>query len=118
MGRSRRISRPAKNIGVAKADEAVSADAGGGRRLIRDSDAYCSGRSASEDSLEAEFFNTFQRLANRLDLGHFRRDLTDKPVRFFCVGGTYLVVYDPAADPGEILRVLHGSRDAVAEPNE
>jgi len=65
--------------------------------------------------LESEFFSTFQRLAERPDLCHFRRDLTDKAVRFFALRGTYLVVYDPAANPLEILRVLHGSRDAVAE---
>jgi plasmid stabilization system protein ParE len=70
---------------------------------------------AAADRLESEFFSTFQRLAERPDLGHFRRDLTDKKVRFFAVGGTYLIVYDPVAHPLEILRVLHGSRDAVAE---
>jgi plasmid stabilization system protein ParE len=43
------------------------------------------------DQLEAEFFDVFQRLAERPDLGHFRRDLTDKPVRFFNVRGTYLI---------------------------
>jgi antitoxin ParD1/3/4/toxin ParE1/3/4 len=69
----------------------------------------------SADQLEAEFFDTFQRLAERPDLGHFRRDLTDKPVRFFNVRGTYLIVYDPARDPITIIRVLHGSRDAMAE---
>jgi plasmid stabilization system protein ParE len=67
------------------------------------------------DQLEAEFFETFQRLTVRPDLGHFRRDLTDKPVRFFNVRGTYLIVYDPAKDPISIIRVLHGSRDAITE---
>jgi plasmid stabilization system protein ParE len=67
------------------------------------------------DQLEAEFFDAFQRLAERPDLGHFRGDLTGKPVRFFTVRGTFLVVYDPARDPIAIIRVLHGSRDAVAE---
>jgi plasmid stabilization system protein ParE len=40
------------------------------------------------DRLEIEFFNAFQRIAERPDLGHFRRDLTEKPVRFFTVRGT------------------------------
>jgi plasmid stabilization system protein ParE len=70
---------------------------------------------AAADRLESEFFSAFQRLAERPDLGHFRRDLTDKTVRFLAVRETYLVVYDPVARPLEILRVLHGSRDAVAE---
>src|SRR5579862_4481247 len=67
------------------------------------------------DGLEAEFFNAFERLAVRPDLGHFRRNLTDKPVRFFAVRGTYLVVYDPAANPLAIIRVLHGAPDAMME---
>jgi len=39
------------------------------------------------DRLEADIFNACQRLAEKPDLGHFRRDLTDKPVRFFAVRG-------------------------------
>ena len=69
------------------------------------------------DTLESEFFLNFQRLADRPDLGHFRHDLTDKPVRFFCVRHVYLIVYDPTEDGVIILRVLHGSRDAVEELN-
>src|SRR5580700_10719235 len=63
------------------------------------------------DRLEADFFHACQRIADRPDLGHFRRDLTDKPVRFFAVRGTYLIVHDPASEPLEVLRVLHGARD-------
>jgi plasmid stabilization system protein ParE len=63
------------------------------------------------DRLENEVMQTCERLADRPDLGHFRRDLTEKPVRFFPVRGTYLVVYDPAAEPLEVLRVLHAARD-------
>ena len=70
---------------------------------------------AVADGLEADFFNAFERVTARPDLGHFRRDLSDKPVRFFTVRGTYLVVYDPAADPLVIVRVLHGARDALVE---
>ena len=67
------------------------------------------------DGLEVEFFDVCQRLADRPGLGHFRRDLTDKPVRFFPVRGTYLIVYDPASEPLEILRVLHGAREVATE---
>jgi len=35
------------------------------------------------DGLEGDILNACQRLAERPDLGHFRRDVTDKPVRFF-----------------------------------
>jgi plasmid stabilization system protein ParE len=67
------------------------------------------------DRLEDDFFNACKQLAGKPDLGHFRRDLTDKPVRFFPVRGTYLIVYDPATEPLEIIRVLHGARDVTAE---
>lgn len=67
------------------------------------------------DHVEADLLNACQRLANRPDLGHFRRDLTDKPVRFFAVRDTYLVVYDPVSEPLEIIRVLHGARDVSAQ---
>src|SRR5438094_8129709 len=70
---------------------------------------------ASADRLESEILDTCQRLADRPDLGHFRRDLTDKPVRFFALRGTYLIVYDPATKPLEIIRVLHGARDVSSE---
>ena len=54
-------------------------------------------------------------IGERPDLGHFRRDLTDKPVRFFAVRDTYLIVYDPASMPLEVIRVLHGARDVSAQ---
>src|SRR5215204_4818358 len=67
------------------------------------------------DCLEAEVFDACVRLAERPHLGHFRRDLTDKPVRFFPVRGTYLIVYDPATEPLEVIRILHGARDVTAD---
>ena len=67
------------------------------------------------DRLEVDILNACQKLAERPDLGHFRRDLTDKPVRFFLVRDNYLIVYDPASEPLTVLRVLHGARDATAE---
>jgi plasmid stabilization system protein ParE len=63
------------------------------------------------ERLENEIVQACERLADRPDLGHFRRDLTDKPVRFFPVRANYLVVYDSASEPLEVLRVLHGARD-------
>ena len=51
-----------------------------------------------------------RRLAEHPGLGHYREDLTDKPVRFFPVY-SFLLIYDPASDPLEIVRVLHGAQD-------
>lgn len=44
--------------------------------------------------------------------GHRRTDLTAKPVLFWGVY-SYLVVYRPNTKPLEILRVIHGARDAA-----
>lgn len=43
-------------------------------------------------------------------MGHRREDLTDKPVRFFPVY-SFLIIYDPASTPLEIVRVLRGAQD-------
>jgi antitoxin ParD1/3/4 len=67
------------------------------------------------DEVENDLFSACERVAAKPDLGHFRRDLTDKPVRFFTVRANYLVVYDPASEPLQILRFLHGARDVAAE---
>ena len=67
------------------------------------------------DRLETDILKTCQKLAERPGLGHFRADLTDKPVRFLLVRDNYLIVYEPESEPLEVLRVLHGARDAAAE---
>lgn len=67
------------------------------------------------DRVEEEILQACVRLAARPDLGHFRRDLTDKAVRFYPVRGTYRVVYDPMPEPLEVIRILHGARDATVE---
>jgi len=41
--------------------------------------------------------------------GHWRRDLTDEPVKFFPVY-SYLIVYRPDTKPLEIVAILHGHR--------
>lgn len=41
--------------------------------------------------------------------GHVREDLTERPVKFWPLF-SYLIVYDPAKKPVEIVRVLHGRR--------
>lgn len=42
--------------------------------------------------------------------GHWRRDLTDEPVRFFPVY-SWLVVFLPETKPLQIVAIFHGHRD-------
>jgi antitoxin ParD1/3/4/toxin ParE1/3/4 len=49
-------------------------------------------------------------LASMPGAGHWRRDLTDEPVRFFAVY-SYLIVYRPETKPLQVAAILHGSRD-------
>lgn len=60
-----------------------------------------------------EIAAAFRLLAVHRDIGHFRKDLTSFPVKFWSVFW-YLFVYDPAAAPIAIVRVLHGRRDVEA----
>lgn len=57
-----------------------------------------------------EIQKAVEMLARNPDLGHIRKDLTSKPVRFWPIY-SYLIIYDPAARPLEIVRVLSGYRD-------
>ncbi len=46
------------------------------------------------------------------DIGAFKRELADPPVRFWVLQRFhYLLVYDASASPPVVLRVLHGARD-------
>ena len=51
-----------------------------------------------------------RRLAQHPGLGHQREDLTEKPVLFWPVY-SYLIIYNPATRPLEIVRILHGAQD-------
>jgi len=62
------------------------------------------------DQLEDEFFNAFEKLARRPRMGHTRRDLTERDVRFW-PNGSYLIVYREHPDALQIVAVLHGARD-------
>ncbi len=42
--------------------------------------------------------------------GHVREDLTRQALKFWSVY-SYLIVYDPAARPVQVMRILHGNRD-------
>ena len=65
---------------------------------------------ATADRIVTEFFHAFYRLARMPYIGHRRRDLTKKEVRFYLVF-SYLVIYDPETKPLQILGVLHGKRN-------
>ena len=70
----------------------------------------------ARDNLEAaervrlELYDAIQGLAEIPGKGHFREDLTDKPVKFWRVR-SYLIVYRPDTEPLEVVAVLHGARD-------
>lgn len=66
------------------------------------------------DKLENDIRAEVARLAWLPSLGHRRRDLTLHDLWFYTVRKNYLVVYR-LAESLEIVRVLHGSRDAVQE---
>ncbi|MFZ2281163.1 MAG: type II toxin-antitoxin system RelE/ParE family toxin [Prosthecobacter sp.] len=66
------------------------------------------------DVLEADIRAEVQRLAELPSLGHRRRDLTLHDLWFHTVRKNYLIVYHHR-ERLEIVRVLHGARDAVHE---
>lgn len=65
---------------------------------------------AAADRVIDELFEAFQRLASWPGTGHFRRDLTERQVRFWPVR-SYLVVYRESSSGVQIVAILHGSRD-------
>jgi plasmid stabilization system protein ParE len=70
----------------------------------------------AEDSVDSalrvhgRFIEIFELLAENPDAGHYREDLTSRPVRFFPVY-SYLVVYLAGTNPVQIVRVLGGAQD-------
>jgi plasmid stabilization system protein ParE len=58
-------------------------------------------------------YAAFDLLAEHPAIGHYRRDLTDQPVRFWQVRRRYLIAYQET-DPGWVLRVLSIYRDIAA----
>ena len=75
--------------------------------------------SIADDDLEAaerlvdQFEEAFNKLAEFPEMGHFRPDLIDLPVRFWTVGG-YLIIYRAEVKPIEIVRVVSGYRNIAA----
>lgn len=65
------------------------------------------------DQVEQEIQKAVLRLSSNPLIGHLRRDLTTKPVRFWAVY-SFLIIYDPATNPLSIVRILSGYRDVAA----
>lgn len=78
-------------------------------REIRDYLVSQGGRRLARYVLQ-EITAAFRLLASHPDIGHLRQDLTALPVKFWSVF-SYLIVYNPAARPVAIVRVLHGRQD-------
>ena len=79
---------------------------------IKDIRAYYldeAGASVARHVLRA-LGNGFRLVGDAPGIGHSRLDLTDEPVRVWPVF-SFLIVYDPAARPVGIARVLHGRRN-------
>ena len=59
--------------------------------------------------VHSRFEEIFELLAENPDAGHYRKDLTSRPVRFFPVY-SYLVIYLADTSPVQIVRVLEERR--------
>jgi len=62
------------------------------------------------DRVHSKIREAIELIAQRPAIGHYRPDLSPLPLRFLPVY-SYLIVYDPASNPIEIWRVIHGARD-------
>jgi plasmid stabilization system protein ParE len=62
------------------------------------------------DRVLNELFEAFQQLAEMPGMGHTRRDLTRRDVRFWPLR-SYLIVYRDRPLPLQIVAVLHGAQD-------
>ena len=62
------------------------------------------------DRVESAIREKIAYLAGRPGGGHWRKDLTEEPVKFFPIY-SYLIVYRPATKPLQIVAILHGRRD-------
>ena len=62
------------------------------------------------DRVEAVIREKIDFLAQTPGGGHWRKDLTDEPVKFFSVY-SYLIVYRPESNPLQVVAILHGHRN-------
>jgi antitoxin ParD1/3/4 len=63
--------------------------------------------------VEGEIYKACAFIARGPLRGQVRRDLTERPLRFWTIQRypNYIVVYDPASSPVQIVRILHGMRE-------
>jgi plasmid stabilization system protein ParE len=62
------------------------------------------------DRVESVIRERIVFLAGSPGAGHWRKNLTDKAVKFF-PAYSYLIVYRPETNPLEVVAILHGSRN-------
>lgn len=62
------------------------------------------------DRVESVIRDKIGLLAATPGSGHWRKDLTDEPVRFFAVY-SYLIVYRTGTRPLQVVAIVHGQRD-------
>ena len=65
---------------------------------------------SAAESFAKLMFDAFELLGDFPALGHVRKDLTDKPFRFW-PAGNYLIIYRPDLNPVPIVALIHGSQD-------
>jgi toxin ParE1/3/4 len=65
---------------------------------------------AVADRVEAAIRDKIVFLAGSPGTGHWRKNLTDDPLKFFPVY-SYLIVYRPDTKPLQVVSILHGRRD-------
>lgn len=65
------------------------------------------------DRVEQAIYEACQLLSDSPLAGTVRKDLTSLPLRFWLVSQfpNYFIVYDPAAKPLEVIRILHRARN-------
>jgi plasmid stabilization system protein ParE len=57
-----------------------------------------------------ELRDSMRKLARMPEMGHFRKDLCEEPLRFWSVY-SYLIIYRAEVRPIQVLRVLRSARD-------
>jgi toxin ParE1/3/4 len=62
------------------------------------------------DRVESAIRDKIVFLAGSPGAGHWRKNLTDEPVKFFPVY-SYLIIYRPDTKPLQVVFILHGRRD-------
>ena len=64
------------------------------------------------ERVEQAIYDACALLAQRPWSGHVRRDLTNRPLRFWTLVRypNYMIVYRPAEKPLQVVAVLHGKR--------